>query len=273
MPEQASVKLHSHPTCLELVLITNGSGLHLLGDHEYPIASGDAFVIHPNDVHGYQNTRDLGLINILFKPEQLHLPEFDLQDLAGYQALFHVEPQFRQKHLFHSRLRLKRHDLARVTAIIDMLEQEMEQEEPGHVCMTVVHMTSLICDLSRCYERSRAKDTMLILRLSKVLNLLEEHYSRPVRLEEMSKAAHMSERSLRRAFLEVTGNSPTDYLNTIRLERAAELLRQSELQISDVALQCGFSDASYFASQFKRTFRTSPTRFRQRYKLTNSSMS
>ena len=64
---------------------------------------------------------------------------------------------------------------------------------------------------------------------------------------------------------EVTGISPNDYLRKCRMERAAEMLRTTELSISDVCAQVGVPDAQYFSKVFKVYFETTPTAYREKH--------
>ena len=74
----------------------------------------------------------------------------------------------------------------------------------------------------------------------------------------------MSASSLLRNFKDATGFSPIDYLLRIRIARAVELLRSDEMTITSAAFNVGFSDSNYFARQFKRIMKTSPSDYRVR---------
>ena len=65
---------------------------------------------------------------------------------------------------------------------------------------------------------------------------------------------------------ELTGMSPNDYLRKCRMERAAELLRTTDLPVSEVCVQVGVPDAQYFSKVFKIYFETTPTVYREQSK-------
>ena len=65
---------------------------------------------------------------------------------------------------------------------------------------------------------------------------------------------------------ELTGFSPNDYLKKCRMERAAELLRTTDLPISEVCVQVGVPDAPYFSKVFKIYFATTPSIYREQTK-------
>lgn len=72
----------------------------------------------------------------------------------------------------------------------------------------------------------------------------------------------MSKSSLYRKFADITGQKPTEFVRSIRLKRAAELIKTGEQPISEIAYVCGFASPSYFNRRFKEMFGTSPTEYR-----------
>ena len=76
-------------------------------------------------------------------------------------------------------------------------------------------------------------------------------------VEEM----HMSRSTLFRKLYALTGQSPLEFINTIRLKRSASLLQQGFGSVTTVALEVGFSNPSHFAKIFKKQFGISPRAF------------
>lgn len=72
----------------------------------------------------------------------------------------------------------------------------------------------------------------------------------------------MSRSSLYRKFADITGQKPTEFVRSIRLKRAAELIKTGGHSISETAYLCGFSSPSYFNRRFKEMFGVSPTEYR-----------
>ncbi|QIB67097.1 GlxA family transcriptional regulator [Kineobactrum salinum] len=91
---------------------------------------------------------------------------------------------------------------------------------------------------------------------------LQTHVGHPVSLAAMAPALGISARSLNRRFRQATGMTPQHYLNTLRINSARELLRRSNLSISEVAWQLGLQDASYFSRLFRRLNGMTPMKYR-----------
>ncbi|MFZ6734267.1 GlxA family transcriptional regulator [Undibacterium sp. Ji42W] len=94
---------------------------------------------------------------------------------------------------------------------------------------------------------------------------LEADLSRSYDLQEVANAAAVSPRTINRYFNEVLGMSPLSYLQTLRIQRAKQLLEISMLDINAIVEQCGYRNSSSFCRLFKRETRMSPLQFRRRF--------
>jgi AraC-like DNA-binding protein len=92
----------------------------------------------------------------------------------------------------------------------------------------------------------------------------EAHAAEPVSLEDAARAVGLSPFHFLRVFSAVVGATPHQYLVRLRLARAAKLLAQESIAITDVALDCGFADLSNFVRTFRRAAGVSPREFRNR---------
>lgn len=90
------------------------------------------------------------------------------------------------------------------------------------------------------------------LQLKNVITLIENEYQNPLTLEDLSRASGMSPKYFCRFFNEMINKTPIEYLNYYRIEIACEKLLATELSITEIALNCGFNDVSYFIKTFKK---------------------
>lgn len=259
---QIPYPLHNHDFS-ELVIVLSGTGIHFTKDHEYRINSGDVFVIQGAVSHGYKNVEDLFLVNLLFRMDQLPLPFMDISYIPGYQALFHLEPQYRQLHNFASRLKLKTDDFIRVSSLIDRIELEYMGRQKGYRYMAALLFMELIGFLSRCYDNSENMQNRELLRIARGLSYLEHHLTEKVSLKVLKMETGMSVSSLNRHFKRVTGVPPLEYHLRQRIRRACTLLKQTDLNITEVAFRTGFDDSNYFTRQFRKVMNITPSRFRK----------
>lgn len=98
--------------------------------------------------------------------------------------------------------------------------------------------------------------------LKKALSLIEDNMDNTAySVEDLSRDLGMTRVSLFRKLKSISGLTPTDFIKSIRLKRAAQLLKGSKLSMSEVADMVGFSSPSYFAKCFKEAFSMSPTQY------------
>lgn len=98
--------------------------------------------------------------------------------------------------------------------------------------------------------------------IQKSLEYLEKNMDNPeYGVEELSRDLGMARMSLYRKLQSITGNTPTDFIRSIRLKRAAQLLQGSRLPIVEVANRVGFSSPSYFSKCFKEMFGMLPKQY------------
>jgi AraC-like DNA-binding protein len=95
-------------------------------------------------------------------------------------------------------------------------------------------------------------------RVDQVIFLLEQNLSEPLSLEELGKKIGCSHFYLCRIFSAQTGRTITQYLRRLRMEKAAELLRSGECNVTEAALEVGYSSLSHFSQAFHETFGCCP---------------
>jgi len=100
-------------------------------------------------------------------------------------------------------------------------------------------------------------------RVNRVIDYLRGNLNRPVKLEELANVACFSEYHFHRIFGAVSGETLKTFTNRLRLEKAARLLRYSDRNLTEIALDCGFSSSATFSRAFRSGYDTSPSQFRK----------
>lgn len=252
---------HSHGFD-ELVIILKGTAKHVIDGQEFPVKSGDVFVIAQNHMHQYQDMHGLALANILFDPETLMMEQWDIRALPGFHALFSLEPTFRSQHQFKSRLQLSERQLNHVNGMIHDLTWETETRHPGYRVMAKGLFMQMAVYLSRCYSEEPTEESLDLLRIGDAIAHIEAHYTEKISLNELAAKSHLSDRHFLRVFHACIGRSPIDHLMHVRIQKAAELLKLTERTITDIAYDCGFSDSNYFTRCFRKSMGRTPKQYR-----------
>ncbi len=95
--------------------------------------------------------------------------------------------------------------------------------------------------------------------------VIQTHLFEDLNLEDLAFLTGLSLSSFKRKFSSIYGTSPNKYFISKRLEKAQLLLRTTELRISEIAYDCGYSDVGYFTKTFQKYYNSSPTNFREKF--------
>ncbi|MFK7838612.1 MAG: GlxA family transcriptional regulator [Sulfitobacter sp.] len=103
-------------------------------------------------------------------------------------------------------------------------------------------------------SRPEVRNPKLLLALQIMENNLED----PLRPDEIANVVHLSTRQLERLFARYLSSSPKRYYLQLRLEKARNLLRQTDLSVTDVSVACGFHSLSHFSKSYRAAFGNPP---------------
>lgn len=90
---------------------------------------------------------------------------------------------------------------------------------------------------------------------------LDEHFTEEISPNALSRLCGMSPSYLRRLFRQALGETPSEYKRRLRMAMAKDLLRGSQMTVSQVAALCGYEDLAYFSRVFRKTTGVAPSRF------------
>lgn len=249
----------------ELVFIVKGQGLQVIEQNEYLVTAGDVFVLQGNQRHFFKDASGIEIVNVMFSSRRKHnLISSNIQKLEGYNALFILESQYRAQHHFKNKLHLDRSELARMEFILNSMINEQGSKLEGYKTLLSNKFEELIILLSRHYSSLEATEAKSLVRIGKVIDFLENNFAEKIYLDELADMAFMSPRNFQRIFKKAVGETPTNYILQIRLQKARKLLRTTDLAVSEIANDCGFSDSNYFIKCFRKEFGITPVKFRMR---------
>ncbi|MBN1182779.1 MAG: response regulator [Bacteroidales bacterium] len=102
--------------------------------------------------------------------------------------------------------------------------------------------------------------------MDKALKIVEVNISdTDFSVEKLSNELGFSRVHLYKKMLSITGKTPVEFIRLVRLKRAAQLLKESQLTVSEIAYQVGFTDPRYFSKQFRAEFNMLPSRYKAEY--------
>jgi len=102
-------------------------------------------------------------------------------------------------------------------------------------------------------------------RFKPLLEFVEKSFMKSITLTDMAKVCNLSVSHFSVLFHEFFRQTPLDYLNSYRIERACLLLTNTDLPVTEVAYRCGFNDSAYFVKVFKKYKNSTPKKYRDAY--------
>ncbi len=253
---------HTHDFT-ELVIILEGTARHRVNREEYPLKAGDVFVVNGSGAHGYSNACRLALCNIMFDFNRFLDYEPELKKLPGFQSLFILEPCFRSEHKFESKLQLAPPQLNLVRQLLDLLDQEYSAKKNGYQAMVHAYFHTLVAYLSRHYSTGNNRLSDKLLNLAGSIAYLEGNFLEDVTVRQLADLSFLSARQYSRVFKNAYKMTPKGYMIRLRLDYACTLMKNSMLTLSQIAIESGFSDISFFSRLFKQKYGVSPKEYRK----------
>lgn len=258
----ASNRFHDH-IYSELALILNPNGaVHWAEGRGCPLRRGDVILMHPGNVHGYENAENLEIFNIVYEAGKLPLPILD----GGEMPLFNmvIMPKLdRRQSPEHPLLNLSEEALNRVMGLAFELQNELECDEQGKYLRAYslfLNLLTLVCRSGGGSPGPRAHFGSI----AHALNHLNMHFRETPDIDFLARTANMSRRGFFRHFRELTGMSPLQYRHNRCLAEAKRLLLNTDKTLSEIAYECGFYDSNHLSRLFKAANSISPGRFRRR---------
>lgn len=203
----------------------------------------------------------------MFDFDKLIFPQHDLLQMPGFHTLFNLEPSLRKYHGFKSKLTLSANDLLFARELSMKIYRELEDRRPGYKTISTGFLLELLTFLSRYTPRNPSFEFQQVHLLGKAVSFLESNFtSSSITLDKLSDMVNMSKRNFQRYFKKAMGTSPINYLLTLRVNKAKELLKIfPDASISEIATHTGFYDSNYFSRQFKSITGLSPRQYREKY--------
>ena len=98
-----------------------------------------------------------------------------------------------------------------------------------------------------------------------MVSYIQQNFTGKILLKEFGKQFHLSEKYISRYFKEHFHITISQYVTYLRLEHAKQLLQDTDIPVTEVAMQSGYQNVSYFIRSFKKTYGMSPLKYRNKY--------
>lgn len=126
-----------------------------------------------------------------------------------------------------------------------------------------IELSTLWHTLISSYTNTNIQSISISPQVRKILEYVRINYASAITLEQISKQVALAKSTCCREFKKQMGCTIFDYILNIRLQEASRLLLTSNLSITEIAINCGFNNCSYFTKEFRIKTGSSPSTYRR----------
>ncbi len=260
--ENGGIPWHWHEEC-EVSVMVSGKASVFADGKQYEYREGEGFFINSGVLH---SIRSLGGTEFHYRTVVFH-PRLVSGGVESVIWFRYIEPLISDKGCRCVHFDISDPRSGAAVRHINSAWEECMAEREGYEFRVREPLSKLVYMLSG----NRPKRLELVPdrelrdeeRIKVMLRYIHEHYSEELLISDIAKCASVSKSECLRCFHRIIGVTPLRYLIRYRIEKAAELLSESELKIMDIGAMCGFQDMSYFARTFRKLKGCTPAEYRE----------
>lgn len=244
-PEMNMVE-HTHEFS-ELVIVDKGYAVQICNGEPYFIQEGDVFLIKEGDRHFYNELGTLKLMNIQINPR------YQFQYLKQIECL--LKPFYVYNTTDFTWLMPKDKEIC-IELVRQVNNIPLKQNDLYHFQIETLFMQLL----NRIITSKKAtQNNSTQFKIRNLLIYLQRNYAEQIDWQWLSEYFCLTNKTMTRKIKELTGMSPVNYLNRLRVLAAREQVCHSDDSIINIAINCGFNNSDYFTKCYKKNFNISPT--------------
>lgn len=235
----------------EIGVILKGKGHFFIDGQEIPVEEGTLLIFNPGVCHRSVPDGTTTEFYAAFTNVQYKNCRENCIPLPGKGGAVLKMPEKMKKQVF---------------ALCRNMEEELKSPQSGRYFMMKAYLIQMLCLISRSEETEEAAGKRRVFRtagkkyvVAQVQKYLEEHYHEKISLSRIASNMYLSSFYISKIFKSETGDTPINYLISIRMEKAREILESDpEISVQKAADAVGYDDAYHFSRLFKKYFGISP---------------
>ena len=255
------IPYHWHPE-LEIITVDAGHVSLTIADHTYEGTHGDVFFAAGEELHEIRAAgRENQFRSFVFAADFLQFSRADQSEFALLSPL--AEGRLR----FGTCIRAGEPGQSEIRALLAQIVRAWQVQAPG--CQLAVKAALLgIVAVCAQYDRlighqMRPGADYKAQQLKEIVGYLGEHFTEPLSLPAVAAEFGLSPQYFSTFFRDNFGRSFTQHINSLRIEQAARLLRETDLPVMEVGFRVGFDNFSYFIKRFRLVYGVSPSHYRK----------
>lgn len=241
---------HTHDF-YEIFLMQEGEMIHYCNNIRAIVSKDDLCLVRPEDIHYFRkgNCKNAHFINLAFSKETWEKGIHIWENYLGGELI-------KLKNQVHLHGNMSQAIASRILYMMRHMVHESDLPAQNLMLSTLI-------DSLTCLQNEKTSQEVIPGWLEKACHLMYRKENYQLGLEQFVKLSDRSQEHLTRMMKKYYHMTPSGYVNHIRLEQAAFLLRTTEESIISIMLESGFNNVSYFNQRFREEYGQSPSRYRR----------
>jgi len=234
---------------IEIFLVTKGTAVIGINTETIELREGDAAYIAGGDIHYYSATPD-GCDSLML---------IISSDLLDFEIKNELESVIVRKGV-----------IADIKSLMQAVFRENTDKKNGYELFCKNYIGLIASGILREKERLLPVDKpaghrISMKRFRNVLEYIDNNCENPITLEEISELMHYSRWYFSKIFKRLTGTSFIKYINQQRIDRAKQMIKETDMNITNISVACGFESIRTFNREFKAICKKTPKEYREEH--------
>lgn len=246
-------KAHCHD-CYEIYYLIEGNRRYFINEKIFDVQQGDVIVIPDRTIHKVTRCPDR-------KSGEMH------SRYVIYPAAEMIPSVF--KHLIKQyHYRLLPQDSLKIKESLEEIESNVKSPRlysSQLIQASLIRILGILADSpNEKFPSDEASDNDLLM--EEICHYITVHFAEPLTLDALSRKYRFNKSYFSVLFKQSTGFNFLEYLTNLRIVHAANLLKETNLSVTEISNQCGYNDSNYFATVFKKIFCVTPLKYRRKFR-------
>lgn len=244
----------------EVIYMQEGNIFANVEGKEYYMSEGDILFIFNDQIHSFyaSSSNDAIVVGIKFNLSRLEITSSTTPKL--YDLLLIAK----EKNA-NVRFNIQNNKESMWPSLFAICKEELSAKQIGFDIVVHAHLCLFVTELIRKWSEEgvdfttpsgyKHKDD---INIRNILEYIDEHLDENLKVEELAKRCNMSYSNFAKCFKEMYGRSCKEHLELLRVEKSDQLLISTDMSLSDIAVELGYSDLSHFIRIYKKYKGTTP---------------
>jgi AraC family transcriptional regulator, L-rhamnose operon regulatory protein RhaS len=233
----------------ELVLVSSGSGIHIVNGHHSVVLPNTIACVSEHDYHQYSDNHDVTLLNILYNKNQLSVNRIAAGIIQRLESM-------------SSHFLISQEAFTRLDSIGQQIRiEQLSDNRHSHLIVSLL-FEQLLLLLDRVDSDKYQGSPVM----QAIIYLCNNYKEQTLSVNTICDIFEVSPKNLSNKLVQLTGLSTNRFINQLRIRKAMTLLQEG-MTVTEVAYLVGYNDSNYFSTKFKAVMGEMPSVYLKQYNI------